>query len=127
MRIFQICSLNIKSCSFNYRNGNSDVVGVPIDAELVPILAEFAVLQVAVPAEYLGMEARVFVERQWPIQWEAELLLLPLLVVPARLFLNRACSPEARELGPLRLRLGLLRLGFCCPPSAVGHVYDVDP
>ena len=100
---------------------------MPIDAELVPILAEFAVLQVAVLAEYLGMEARVFVERQWPIQWEAELLLLPLLVVPARLFLNRACSPEARELELLHLRVGLLRPGFCCPPSTVDHEYDVGP
>ena len=100
---------------------------MPIDAEVVPILAELAVMQVAALAESLGMEARVFVEHHWPIQWEAELLLLPLLVGPARLFQNRACSPEARELGPLHLRWGLVHPGFCCLSSTVGHVYDVDP
>ena len=120
MRIFQICI-------FNHQNGNLDVVGVPIDAELVLILAELAVMQVAAPAESLGMEARVFVGHQWPVQWEAELLLLLLLVGLVRPVLNRACSPEARELGPLHSRLGLLRPGFCCPPSTVGHVYGVDP
>ena len=100
---------------------------MPIDAELVPILAELAVLQVAVLAEPLWMEARVFVEHQWPIRWEAELLLLLPLVGLARPFLNQACNPEARELELLHLRVGLLRLGFCCPPSTVDHEYDVGP